>query len=191
MSRDLVRKFLRAILNLSVTLVALGLLAIGTVGVWAFRPTRNAAGNPSLETLVSRCRIDDGAWTLSHYVSESGGATVAGHGSVTASSEQHPERQIHFSYGWPWVTGITCLPDGALLSWPDSRSLKLETARIQELREDPILLWNGEAKGSGRERRASHQAWFLAGAAAILTALALLAPLIWRPRRRERAPSNS
>jgi hypothetical protein len=158
---------------------ALALALLASDG-WLLLPSRNALGNPDMESLIGSCKTSE-AVTASLYRGN-GGATTAYWYTVTLEGDKlGREKQVFFSYREPSPKRIICNGTDIVISG-DSFNENIAAANFAKMRNSPMQYWRGERREGGTQPSSVLQG--LAAGVAFLVATALLLRLYRASRRR-------
>lgn len=154
-------------------------LALLVASGWLLLPSRNAHGNPDMESLIGSCKTSE-AVTARLYQGN-GGATTAYWYTVTLEGDElGREKQIFFSYREPSPEQIVCNGTDVVVNGGGFKE-SFAAANFAKMRKSPMQYWSGERREGGTQP-SSVLRWLAAGVA-FLAAAALLLRLYAVPRR--------
>jgi hypothetical protein len=154
-------------------------LALLIASGWLLLPSRNAHGNPDMESLIGSCKTSEGV--TARLYEGNGGATTAYWYTVTLEgNELGREKQVFFSYAEPTPSQVTCNGADVVLS-DKSIEEKIAASHFRKMRDSPVVFWSG-ARQEGGVQPLSVLRWLAAGIAFIV-AVTLLVRLYVAYRR--------
>jgi hypothetical protein len=130
---------------------SLATLCFGS-GFWLLSPGRNVFGNPTLETLLSKCAIPNTEAIIRLYEGNGGGTSDYWYSVTFQTGRFDKEQQILYTYGTPTIKDVECQKQTAIVKINNSSftAIKLPLTEVkQKLLQNPVGYYRGKRTEGG------------------------------------------